>query len=312
MNDTAWTRNCWFLTGPTASGKSSAGLLLAEQTHAEIISLDSMALYRTMDIGTAKPTCEDRRRVRHHLIDILDPSEPSTVADYLRRARSAVEDIEQRGHRALFVGGTPLFLKIVLRGMFDGPPASAELRHALEMEAEQIGTPALHERLSKVDPIAGARIMPNDRRRIIRALEVFETTGKPIGAWQTQFACPASPSPKVLCLDWPRDQLRQRIADRVDAMLAGGWIEETRRLFERVPPPGREARQAVGYSEIRQFLDGKISYSEMMTFIINRTRQFAKRQMTWFRHLAEIQFVATHQDEPLESLVDRLRCQFES
>lgn len=298
--------DCWFLTGPTASGKSAVALDLAESLGCEIIALDSMTLYRGMDIGSAKPSADDQRRVRHHLIDVLDPSESSSLADYLRRAEDAAADIRSRGKQPLFVGGTPLYLKACLRGMFEGPGADAELRARLEAEAAEFGVPALHAKLERVDPKAAERILVNDLRRIVRALEIHQLTGTPISEWQQEFAKPADPPPKVACILRPREELRRRIADRVLAMLNAGWIDETRALFARNPPPGREARQAVGYKEIAEHLAGGMSFDEMVELITIRTRQFAKRQMTWFRHLEELQVFETSEAEPHDGLVARL------
>src|SRR5437773_3711676 len=172
-------QNAYILTGPTGSGKTQLGLELAERLGAEIVSMDSMALYRGLDIGTAKPTPEERRRVPHHRVDVLDPWESASVAWWRERAAENCRAIEARGPRVLFVGGTPLYLKALLRGLFDGPPADPELRARLEAEAERDGDIALHARLAAVDPAAAQRLHPNDRRRVVRALEVWELTGKP-------------------------------------------------------------------------------------------------------------------------------------
>ena len=298
--------DCWFLTGPTASGKSADALEIAEKLGCEIIALDSMTLYRGMDVGTAKPSVEDRQRVGHHLLDVLDPSEPSSLADYLRRAEVATDDIRSRGKQPLFVGGTPLYLKACLRGMFEGPGANAELRRQLESEAAEHGTPTLHARLAEVDPKSALRILVNDLRRIVRALEIHALTGTPISDWQQEFATPADPPPKVACILRPREELRRRIGERVVAMLDAGWIDETKALFARVPSPGREARQAVGYKEIGEHLAGKMSFEEMVELVTTRTRQFAKRQMTWFGHLEELRVFETSEAERQKDLVGRL------
>src|SRR5262249_20795630 len=181
------SRHALTLTGPTGSGKSQLAPDLAEQLGTEIVGLDSMTLYRGLDVGTAKPSAADRRRVPHHLLDVLDPWESASVAWWLDRAADCVRDIQARGRRALFVGGTPLYLKALLHGLFDGPPAAAALRQRLEQEAERDGWPALHARLARVDPAGAARLHPNDLRRVVRALEVHELTGRPISAWQTQW-----------------------------------------------------------------------------------------------------------------------------
>ncbi len=175
------------LTGPTGSGKSRLALDLAERLGAEIVSMDSMALYRRMDIGTAKPTSAERRRVPHHLLDVLDPWESASVAWWLQHALACCQDIVRRGKRPLFVGGTPLYLKALLHGLFDGPPADEAIRRRLSEEAAIHGSESLHARLAAVDPVSAARLHTNDLRRLIRALEVWELTGRPISAWQTQW-----------------------------------------------------------------------------------------------------------------------------
>ena len=281
-------QNALVLTGPTGSGKSRLGIELAERFGAEIVSMDSMALYRHMDIGTAKPTKEDRARVPHHLIDVLEPWESASVAWWLERAANCCQDIESRGKRMLFVGGTALYLKALLQGIFDGPPADVQRRRQLEAETEQHGKEWLHSRLAKVDPEAASRLHVNDVKRLIRALEVWELTGRPISAWQTQWSTDGSPDecvPRVLWLDLPRSELYSRIDRRVDAMLAAGLVEEVRQLREMPRPLSREASQALGYKELFDYLDGNSSLKVAADRIRTRSRNYAKRQVTWFRHL---------------------------
>jgi tRNA dimethylallyltransferase len=281
--------NALVLTGPTGSGKTPLGVELAQRLGAEVVALDSMTVYRGMDIGTAKPTADERRQVRHHLLDELDPWESSSVAWWLERAGQCCRDIEGRGKRVLFVGGTPLYLKALLRGLFDGPPGDEALRRHLAEEAEQGGRQALHDRLARVDPVAAARLHPNDLRRVVRALEVWQLTGRPISAWQTQWAGGPGPFPgdRVLCLDVPRPELYARIDARVRQMIAAGWVEEARALRRLPRPLSREAAQALGYKEVFEHLDGRASLEETVGRIQTRTRQFAKRQLSWFRHLPE-------------------------
>jgi tRNA dimethylallyltransferase len=269
------------LTGPTGAGKTAVALDLAEAVGAEIIALDSMTLYRGMDVGTAKPTPDEQARARHHLIDVLDPWESANVAWWLERAKAACEDIRSRGKRPLFVGGTPFYLKALLCGLFDAPPVDPQLRRRLELEAEERGNDALHTRLRAVDPKTADRLHPNDVRRVVRALEVFEQTGRPISALQQTWDAPA-PLPCAV-LEWPREELYRRIDARVDAMLAAGWVDEVRRLPR---PLSKEASQALGYRELLAHLTGDgPSWDETVATIKTRTRQFAKRQLTWFRHL---------------------------
>jgi len=289
------------LTGATGSGKSQLALHLAERLDAEIVSMDSMALYRRMDIGTAKPTAEERRGVPHHLLDVLDPWESASVAWWLERATECCRDITQRGKRPLFVGGTPLYLKALLYGLFEGPPADETIRRRLSDEASALGGAALHARLAAVDAVSAARLHPNDVRRIVRALEVWELTGRSMSDWQTQWniEMPQGVEGRCFFLDLPRSELYTRIDERVERMIAEGLIEEVRGLRQLERPLSREAAQAVGYKEMFAHLDGHADLSETIQRIQTRSRQLAKRQMTWFRHLppcrpirAELTFAA--------------------
>jgi tRNA dimethylallyltransferase len=276
------------LTGPTGSGKSRLALELAERLGAEIVAMDSMTLYRGMDVGTAKPTAAERQRVRHHLLDVLDPWQSASVAWWLDQAESCCRDITTRGKRPLFVGGTPLYLKALLHGLFDGPPADEQLRRRLTDVAEREGGLALHRRLTAVDPVTAARLHPNDIRRTIRALEVWELTGRPISSFQHQWKeNPAETNDRVLWLDLPREQLYARIDSRVREMIAAGFVEEARRLREAPHPLSREASQAVGYKEIFDHLDGRAPLDEAVERIQTRSRQLAKRQITWFRQMPQ-------------------------
>jgi tRNA dimethylallyltransferase len=294
-------RDALVLTGPTGAGKTQLGITWAEQLGAEIVSMDSMAVYRGMDIGTAKPGPEERRRVPHHLLDVLDPWESASVAWWLEQATACCREIERRGRRVLFVGGTPLYLKARLHGLFDGPPADAALRRRLAAEAEHAGHRVLHDRLARVDPAAAARLHPHDLRRVIRALEVWELTGRPISDWQRQWRphgngadstvtaspCRALATSPVRWIDLPRAELYARIDARVVRMFAAGLVEEVRGLRGLNRPLSREASQALGYKEVFAFLDGEASLEETIRRVQMRSRHFAKRQLTWFRHLPE-------------------------
>jgi tRNA dimethylallyltransferase len=285
--------NCWFLTGPTASGKSAVGVVLARRINAEIISLDSMALYRRMDIGTAKPTSDERQSVPHHLIDVIEPHEEYSLAQYVAAATRCVDEIAGRGRQVLFVGGTPLYLKGLLRGIFEGPPADWDLRRRLADNAKQHGECWLHEQVAAVDPAAATRLHPNDTRRLIRALEVFEKTSQPISELQQQFDIgrPAAEC-RVFVLDWPKEELHARINQRVDQMFADGLVEEVRGLLAAPHPLSQTALQAVGYREVIEHVEGARNLAETIDLVQQHTRQLAKRQCTWFRSLSECRFVS--------------------
>jgi tRNA dimethylallyltransferase len=283
-------RNALILTGPTGSGKSRLALDLAERLGAEIVAMDSMTLYRHMDIGTAKPRPAEQQRVPHHLLDALEPWESASVAWWLDRARDCCRDIENRGKRVLFVGGTPLYLKTLLCGLFDGPPASEALRDRLAAEAKEYGCQVLHNRLATVDPVSASRLHVNDVRRVIRALEVWELTGQPISGLQVQWRMPeetvlSREKPRCLCLDLPRPVLYERINARVWRMIQDGLVEEARALRRLDRPLSREAARAVSYEEIFRHLDGELSLEEAVALIQMRSRNLAKRQLTWFRRL---------------------------
>ncbi len=283
-------KQCWFLAGPTACGKSESALCLAEKLNAEIISLDSMAIYRSMDIGTAKPSRDDRDRIRHHLIDLIEPTAEFSVAEYVAAAASACGEILARDRVPLFVGGTGLYLRGVLRGVFVGPAADWEIRSRLEHEEAQHGAGYLHSALQQRDPDSAARIHPNDQRRIVRALEVLELTGQPLSSQQRQL--PFSPEMRPEHVYWlspPRDWLHERINLRVSHMLHQGLISEVEGLLAMEGQLSHTARQALGYKEVIDYIDGDVDLATCESLIQTRTRQFAKRQCTWFRNLEECQ-----------------------
>jgi tRNA dimethylallyltransferase len=285
------------IVGPTGSGKSALALAVAGALDdVEIVSLDSMQVYRGMDIGTAKPSAADRRAVRHHLVDVADPAEEWSVRATQTAAQAAVADIEARGRRALFVGGTGLYVRAVVDGL-SIPPRDAGVRAALELDtATATGLARAYRRLVTADPLAASRIEPGNARRIVRALEVIEATGRPFSSFGSGLSDYGSPAFDVgLVGVWlPRAELGRRIVARFATMRTEGLEAEVRAL---AAPPGslsRTAAQAIGYKEILAHLDGEIaSLSEAFDLAVRRTRQFARRQRVWFRRDPRIRWVGT-------------------
>lgn len=279
------------LVGPTAVGKTAISVAVAKQLGAEIISGDSMQVYRGMDIGTAKITPAEMQGVPHHMIDIKDPDEPFTVAEFQERTDRLIREIVDRGRLPMLVGGTGLYIRSVLEPYtFTPMEGDPELRQRLAAEEEAHGAGHLHRRLQQVDPKAAAKLHPNDLRRIIRALEVFTLTGTPISATQTAAGAEPRYDDLFLALTMDREALYRRIEQRVDQMLAGGWLEEVRRLLERYPPH-LPAMQALGYRELVQYYRGLLTLPEATALIKRNTRRFAKRQFTWFRRERRLQWV---------------------
>ena len=280
--------DCWVLSGPTASGKTSLALRLAARLDAEIVSVDSMAVYRGLDVGTAKPTAAERRQVPHHVVDVADAGETFSVARWLEAAATAVADCRRRGRRILFVGGTPLYLRALRDGLAELPDADEDLRADLAAEAEATGPGPLHARLAVVDPAAAARIHPHDTRRIIRGLEVASLAGRPLSALQEPARDPWFDE-RLLVLDVPRQLLRDRINHRVERMFApgadgtSGILAETRAALASPGGLGTTARQAAGYTEAVDLLAGRIDLATAIERTKRRTRQLAKRQRTWLR-----------------------------
>jgi tRNA dimethylallyltransferase len=264
---------------------------MARHLDAEIVSVDSMAVYRGLDIGTAKPTADQRSLVPHHLLDVAWPAEPYSVAHWLDDVASALASCRSRGRRILFVGGTPLYLRALRDGLAVLPAADPALRDALAAEAAAHGAGHLHRRLAAIDPVSAARIHRNDTRRIIRALEVAATTGRPLSA-----AFSTTPNPlfeeRLLIVDVPRAALRERIDRRVERMFAEGLVEETRAALEREGGIGPIARQGAGYTEAIDVIEGRIDVAEAIRRTQERTRQLAKRQLTWLRSFSRATWIA--------------------
>lgn len=283
---------CWFLAGATASGKTGVSLRLADAIDAEIISLDSMAIYRGMDVGTAKPSTQQRDELPHHLIDICDPNENFSTSQFYDAARAAVDEIWGRGKTVLFVGGTALYLKTLLRGLFEGPQADWKFRKEIEDEIAEMGDEFLHQRLQMVDPVAAHQLHPNDHRRIIRALEVFKITGKPLSHLQLEFDNKTEPENcRVFALRHQRSILHQRIEQRVTTMFEKGLLDEVATILKKYDQLSRTAAQAVGYKEAIETLAQKMTLEEAIERVRIRTRRFARHQETWFRGLHECEMV---------------------
>ena len=303
--------DAWYLTGPTASGKTEIAVWLAKRLEAEVISMDSMAVYRGMDIGTAKPSPTIRMEIPHHLIDIVDPTECYSVSQFVKDAHRIASEIRGRGKQVLLVGGTPLYLKSLLRGMFLGPEADWEFRKQVEEDVEQYGLESLRDRLRQVDPLSAHKLLAGDKRRMIRALEVARLTGRPISHWQSQFETPADPARcKVVALEWERPEIHRRVNARVDGMFDAGFVGEVQELLQINGPLGRTASQAVGYCEVIENLQTGLELKEVVLKVQARTRQFVRRQEIWFRGMEEVQRVAMSEPVDARSIADQIYDRF--
>jgi tRNA dimethylallyltransferase len=290
------------LAGPTAVGKSDIALLLAERLGGEIISVDSMQVYRGLDIGTAKPSSEERARVPHHLIDVADLTEPFDAAQFLQLAHPAVTDIQARGRVPILCGGTGLYFKVFLEGLREAPPANAALRAALRVTP----LPELLHELADRDPVTYERIDRQNPRRVIRALEVIRLTGKPLSAQPADWHHASRITHHAsLCIGLARSSadLQRRIDARVDAMFRRGWVAETEQLLKRGLAQNQNAMQALGYRQIVEHLRGERSLAETVALVKIRTRQFAKRQMTWFRRQLHLTWVHLEAQSSAEAVV---------
>jgi tRNA dimethylallyltransferase len=281
------------IIGPTAVGKTDLSLAIARELNAEIIGGDSRQVYRFLDIGTAKPSAAQRQTVPHHLIDIVNPDEALNAARFAQLGWGCIQSIEGRGKQPLVVGGSGLYIQALTDGLFAGPGANPHLRVALEAEAQAHGLQTLHDRLAAVDPTAARRIHRHDRVRIIRALEIYTLTGRPISQWQCQWQNPARRRAFVLIgLIRHRDDLRHRIASRTEAMLHMGLEAEVRGLLALGYPPTLPPLQSVGYGEVVAYLDGKWDLARARELIERNTWRLAKRQMTWFRHMSGMHWIS--------------------
>jgi len=297
------------IVGPTASGKSEAALAVAEALGAEIVSVDSMLVYRGMDVGTAKPSPAERARVPHHLIDVARPSEPFSVARYRELAEAAVRGIRARGNRVLLVGGSGLYFRAVVDRL-EFPGTDPGTRSMLEAEAAALGPERLHRRLAELDPAAAARIEPRNVRRTVRALEVAAVTGRPFSAFQAAWDRYEPGRVRAAGIEIPREVLAARIEARVRAMVAGGLLEEVRSLVAQGLGRWLTASQAIGYAELARHLAGELTLEEAVASTVRRTRELARRQMVWFRRDPRIRWFRAGPEGAIalvEELVEYLR-----
>ena len=294
------------ILGVTASGKGRLAFDLAESRDAEILSIDSMKVYRRMDIGTAKPPKEARQRLTYHLIDLVEPSDSFSVGAFLDAASGAIRQIKSRGKEIVAVGGTALYIKSLLYGLFDAAGTDEQLRAELHARAEAEGLIELHRELATIDPVAAERINPNDARRIIRALEVYHITGKPISTFQKQWE---TQEPKH---DWTIIGLRRektdaggRINKRIKKMIAAGLVDEVKALLAEEKPLSKQARCAIGYAEIIEYLEGRMDLEEATELIKKNSRRLGKGQRTWFKTFRDVHWLDVEPDESSESIFER-------
>ena len=272
------------IVGPTAVGKTETALQVAEELGGEIVNADALQVYRGFDVGTAKPTAEERARARHHLIDILDPHERYSAGEFARRARSVIAEIESRGRRAIVVGGSGLYLRALTEGISPIPPGDPQVRRELEARLAEEGLPALSRQLAELDPETAERLAPGDTQRVLRAIEVALVSGRPLSYWIALRPFGEARIPAIkLGLTIPRSILYDSIAGRAAEMMKQGWLEEVEALLDRGLTRELPAFQAIGYRELADVVEGRLSLEEARERIVRATRRFAKRQLTWFR-----------------------------
>lgn len=293
------------ILGVTASGKGALAFELARMLGGEIISVDSMKVYRRMDIGTAKPSPERRKQIPYHLIDAVEPSESFSVDQFLDRAHRAIEAITAAGKPVIAVGGTAMYIKALLYGIFEGPGSDAALRSRLQQEIEQRGLEVLYQELAAIDPAAAGRIHSRDQKRIIRALEVYRLTGKPISAFQQQWTRQEPRGWTVIGLRRPKELESRRINQRVRKMLEDGFREEVRGLLAEPQPLSPQARSAIGYAEMIDCFEGKRTWEQTVEQIKINTRRLAKAQRTWFKTFAGVRWIEIGPDEDLPQVLER-------
>lgn len=284
--------NVVVLCGPTGVGKTAAAVAIAKGFNAEVVNADSMQIYRYMNIGTAKPGMEERRAVKHHLIDILDPDQSFSAASYAAAARTVIDDLHQKGTLPLVVGGTGLYIKALLHGLFKEDSKTPGIRARLKAEAARLGSETLHARLQRLDPESARRIHPNDTVRIIRALEICESTQTPLSKLHAAHGFSQKPYDVLkIGLTLERNVLYGRINRRVDQMLAAGLLEEVESLLKRGYDPALKSMQSIGYRHMVQFIQKERSWEEAVALMKRDTRRYAKRQWTWFKADPKVNWV---------------------
>jgi tRNA dimethylallyltransferase len=295
------------LIGCTAGGKGQVGLELARRLGGEIVSVDSMKIYRRLDIGTAKPSPAARAEIPHHMLDVVEPADSFSLARYVELADQVIHDISGRHKSVIAVGGTMLYVQGLTAGVFEGPGADPEFRRALRERARREGASVVHAELARLDPEAAARIHPNDLRRIERALEVYHVTGSPISQFQQQWGQPASRYDcRPVALRRPKDQANRRINARVHRMIEAGLVEEVRGLLAEPGGIGPQAAQAVGYAEIIAHLRGELTLAEAIERIKINSRRLGKHQRTWMRRMLGIRWVDVAEQDTVEQVADRV------
>lgn len=293
------------ILGLTASGKGRLAFHLAKQIGAEIISIDSMKVYRRMDIGTAKPPKEARAAVKYHLIDIVEPSDSFSVGMFLEHSSSATEQIKHRNSPIVAVGGTALYIKSLLYGLFEGPGTNQKIRSELQQRAKNEGLEQLYRELEKVDSLAAENIHPNDAKRIIRALEVHKITGEPISSLQQQWKRNTTHNWTIIGLRGDKTDTNHRINSRVKKMIATGLVDEVKSLLAEDKPLSKQARCAIGYAEIIDYLNGRITLEDATELIKKNSRHLAKNQRTWFKTFENVNWLDTKPEEPVEKNLTR-------
>ena len=294
------------ILGVTASGKGRLAFEIAKKTGGEIISIDSMKVYRRMDIGTGKPSFQRRQEVKYHLIDVVEPGESFAVNTFLDMTEQAIEQIKSRGNPVIAAGGTALYIKALLYGLFEGPGTNKEIRDQLKQQVQAEGLLKLHSKLAKLDPSAAARIHPNDQKRIIRALEVYHLTGKPISSFQQQFGADETRENwKIIGIEREKPDASSRINARVKKMVEAGLVEEVRNLLNEPAPLSQQARCAIGYAEIIDHLNGETTIHEATELIKRNTRRLAKGQRTWFRTFKNVNRLKTDSSELPDEILEK-------